>query len=135
VIGRLESVSLPELHLEGLDAKIDTGAYSCSIHCDHIFIDENGDVHFRLLDKSHPAYNGKTFIFPVYEKKNVRSSNGMTQERIFIKTLLNIAGKSYKTEISLTNRKDMKYPMLLGRKFLQDRFIVDVSLTYQSSKA
>lgn len=84
------------------------------------------------MDKSHEAYNGKVFILPIHQKKNVKSSNGKVEERYFIKSVIEIFGKKYKAELSLTDRKDMKYPMLLGRKFLKDKFIVDVSLTYQS---
>jgi hypothetical protein len=70
---------------------------------------------------------------PVSEIRQVKSSNGTTQERIFIKTLLQLFSLDFETELSLTDRKSMKYPMLIGRKFLEDRFIVDVSLNYESS--
>ena len=68
---------------------------------------------------------------PVSQIKKVKSSNGKTEERIFVKTAIELAGKQYQAELSLTDRKDMKYPMLIGRKYLQGRFIVDVSLQYQ----
>ncbi len=68
---------------------------------------------------------------PVHKIKKVKSSNGKTEERIFVKTVIELAGKQYKAELSLTDRKDMKYPMLIGRKYLQGRFLVDVSLQYQ----
>jgi hypothetical protein len=71
---------------------------------------------------------------PVHEIRHVKSSNGTIQERIFIKTTLALFNQQYETELSLTDRASMKYPMLIGRKFLEDRFIVDVSLTYQSTK-
>lgn len=71
---------------------------------------------------------------PVHEIRHVKSSNGIVQERIFIKTTLALFNQQYETELSLTDRASMKYPMLIGRKFLEDRFIVDVSLTYQSTK-
>lgn len=71
---------------------------------------------------------------PVHEIRHVKSSNGTIQERIFIKTTLKLFNQQYETELSLTDRASMKYPMLIGRKFLEERFIVDVSLTYQSTK-
>lgn len=67
----------------------------------------------------------------MYKIKNVKSSNGKTEERIFVKTVIELSNKRYEVELSLTDRKDMKYPMLIGRKFLQGHFIVDVSLRYQ----
>ena len=54
-IGRVETISILDLELFDLDVKIDTGAYSNSLHCDDIFVDEDNFVHFKLLDKIHPS--------------------------------------------------------------------------------
>ena len=126
IIGRIEPISILDLELYELDAKIDTGAYSNSLHCDDIII-ENGFVSFRLLDKVHPSYHNKKIKMPLYKEKKVKSSNGITQNRAFIQVKVKFANKTYKTIISLTSRADMKYPMLIGRKFLANRFLVDVS--------
>ena len=67
---------------------------------------------------------------PLYKLKRVKSSNGVVQSRASIKVDILFFGKKYKTVVSLTNRSDMKYPMLIGRKFLTDRFLVDVSQEY-----
>lgn len=91
-------------------------------------------MHFRLLDPSHLSYHEKKIIMPVHQIRHVKSSNGTIEERIFIKTTLELYGRRYRTELSLTDRKSMKYPMLIGRKFLEGRFVVDVALTYQSLK-
>ena len=124
-------MSLPELNFFNIDAKIDTGAYSSSIHCDEIYLNDDGTVHFKLLDDLHPDYCKQHIKMPVSQIKKVKSSNGKTEERIFVKKAIELAGKQYQAELSLTDRKDMKYPMLIGRKYLQGRFIVDVSLQYQ----
>lgn len=115
-----------------MDAKIDTGADSSALHCDDIFIDQNDNVHFKLLDEVHPAYNNKKFVFPLYKIKKVKSSNGKLQKRPSIRTDIVLMGKKYKATISLTDRSDMKYPMLIGRKFLEKRYLVDVSIEYNS---
>lgn len=133
-IGRTEYVSLPELNFFNIDAKIDTGAYSSSIHCDDIHLNGDGTVHFKLLDKSHPDYCKQHIKMPVHKIKSVKSSNGTTEERIFVKTIIELNGKKYKAELSLTDRADMKYPMLIGRKFLKGHFIVDVSLQYHHAE-
>jgi hypothetical protein len=125
-IGRIEAISILDLELFDLDVKIDTGAYSNSLHCDEITI-ENNFVSFRLLDKVHKAYHNKKIKMPLYKEKKVKSSNGTTEKRAFIQVKVRFFNKIYKTVVSLTNRKDMKYPMLIGRKFLQNRFLVDVS--------
>ena len=64
---------------------------------------------------------------PLFKIKSVKSSNGVVQTRASIKVKVEFAGKIYQTVVSLTSRADMKYPMLIGRKFLQNRFLVDVS--------
>ena len=69
IIGRLERVDIPEWKLFELDAKIDTGAYTSSLHCHHIEVQGSDDkqmVRFNLLDPSHDAYNEKLFELPVY---------------------------------------------------------------------
>jgi len=130
IIGKREIVSILDLELFDLDAKIDTGADSNSLHCDDIYIDDENFVHFTLLDKVHPAYHTKKIKMPLYKMKKVKSSNGTIQIRASIKVDILFFNKKYTTVISLTNRSDMKYPMLIGRKFLANRFLVDVSQEY-----
>lgn len=128
-------MSLPDLQFFDIDAKIDTGAFSCSIHCDDIRLNEDhSKVHFRLLDDSHPDYHEKEIVMDVHKITHVKSSNGTRQERIFILTALELYGQAFEAEISLTDRKEMTYAMLIGRKYLEDRFVVDVSLLYQASQ-
>ncbi len=126
IVGRRELISILDLNLEDLDAKIDTGADSNALHCDNIVI-ENDMVHFCLLDEVHESYHGKRMSMPLYKIKKVKSSNGEIQLRPSIKVSVEFFGKKYKSVISLTNRADMKFPMLIGRRFLKDRFLVDVS--------
>ncbi len=130
IIGRREIVSILDLELFDLDAKVDTGADSNSLHCDDIYIDDENFVHFKLLDEIHPAYHGKKIKLPLYKLKKVKSSNGTVQQRASIQVTISFFGKKYKSVISLTDRSDMKYPMLIGRKFLAKRFLVDVSQEY-----
>ncbi len=130
IIGRKELISIIDLALFDLDAKVDTGADSNALHCDDIEIDDQNNVHFTLLDEIHEAYHGKRITLPIYKIKKVKSSNGQVQLRPSVKLYVNFMGKRYKTIISLTNRADMRYPMLIGRKFISGRFLVDVSLEY-----
>ena len=130
IIGRQELISILDLELYDLDAKVDTGADSNALHCDHIIIDENGFVTFTLLDNVHSSYHGKKFTIPIYKIKKIKSSNGIVQQRAFIQVKVDFFGKNYQTVVSLANRSDMKYPMLIGRKFLANKFLVDVSKEY-----
>ncbi|MBN2823934.1 MAG: ATP-dependent zinc protease [Campylobacterales bacterium] len=133
IIGAKESISIIELELFNLDAKVDTGADSNALHCDDIIIKGNF-VEFKLLDEIHPSYHGKTMRLPIYRIKRIKSSNGLMQERATIRVTVEFFGKRYKSVISLTDRSDMKYPMLIGRKFMSGRFLVDVSKDYLSKK-
>jgi hypothetical protein len=73
-------------------------------------------------------------MLPIFRIKKVKSSNGKVQERVFVKTHVALGGKTYLTSVSLADRKEMKYPMLIGRKFLAKGYLVDVSVKYQASK-
>ncbi len=132
-IGRLEKIDIPEFSLYSLDAKIDTGAYTSSLHCHHIETlkkDSRLWVRFHVLDPHHPEYEEKLFEYPVYTVRNVKSSNGLTEERVTIKLKVEFMGDTRMIELSLTNRTEMKYPILIGRKFLTGRYLVDVSRKY-----
>jgi len=133
VVGRRELISILDLNLVDLDAKVDTGADSNALHCDNIVI-EDDMVHFCLLDEVHESYHGKRISMPLHKIKKVKSSNGEIQLRPSIKVSVEFFGKKYKSVISLTNRADMKFPMLIGRRFLKDRFLVDVSKENLSQK-
>jgi hypothetical protein len=87
-------------------------------------------VSFYVLDPEHPEYENRPFEIPVHKVKNVKSSNGIAEERVVIKQRIEIANKSFKLDLSLTNRAEMRYPVLLGRRFLNKKFIVDVSKKY-----
>ncbi len=128
IIGRFEKVDFPDLDLYLLDAKVDTGADNNAIHCHEITLSKDEKtVSFKLLDPSHLDYNEKLFTMPVYRMRWVKSSNGDREHRVYIKAKITVMGEHYETEISLTDRSNMTYPMLLGRKFLHNRFVVDVS--------
>lgn len=137
IIGRAELVDLPDWDLFGINAKIDTGAYTSSLHCHHIEpFDREGKpfVRFNLLDPSHEIYNDKLFELPIFKSKTVKSSNGQTEERFVVKTKVRIMGKELNAELSLTDRSEMRYPVLIGRKLIKGHFIVDVSQKFLSKK-
>ncbi|TYP95234.1 hypothetical protein LX73_0531 [Fodinibius salinus] len=137
VIGRLEHIDFPDWGLSEIEAKIDTGAYTSSLHCHHIKrIEENGEelVTFHLLDPSHEIYEDKLFKLPIHRKKTVKSSNGSTEERYVIQTNIRIFDVTFTARFSLTDRSEMRYPVLLGRKLLNSRFLVDVSQKHLSTK-
>lgn len=136
IIGRVEKILLPDLINNELDAKIDTGAYTSSLHCHSVeiySIKGQNRVRFHILDPTHPEYEGRHFESPVHKIKNIRSSNGIVSERVIIKQRIKFGGKISFIQLSLSNRSDMKYPLLIGRRFISRRFLVDVSQKYLNS--
>ena len=132
IIGKYDRLDLPVLKLKNLRAKIDTGAKTSSLHCSFIEqIDENTVV-FEVLDETHEKYKEKRYSMPIKRIASVRSSNGIIEKRFVISTKVVIFNKSYDTEFTLRNRKKMNYPILLGREFLKQGFLVDVREDYIS---
>ena len=129
VIGMLEKVSFPDLRLRHVPARIDTGAFTSSLHCFRIKETVNG-LRVKFLDLEHPQYTKTGSLFRNFSRARVLSTSGHLEERYKIKTRMKVGNKIYKTEFTLTNRSHMRYPILLGRKALQKRFIVDVSKKY-----
>ena len=137
IIGRKDIVDFPKLELENIPVKIDTGAYTSSIHCHHIEeIIHDGEkvIHFQLLDPEHAGYNNQTFLVTNYSRKKIKSSNGIMEERFIIFSEIKIFEKLYPIELSLNERGSMRYPVLLGRKLLNKRFIVDTTKANLSYK-
>ncbi len=126
LIGRTETADFPDLGIYGLSVKIDTGAYNSSIHCRRVTLGEDGTLEVVFLDRKHPAYTGEIYFFDRYERKLVRSSNGLSERRYLVSTSIEFADFGAGLELSLTDRADMRYPVLIGRKFLKRYdFLVD----------
>ncbi len=132
-IGRIDKADFPLLKLFNIDVKIDTGAYTSTIHCKNVVVEENY-LKCIFLDEEHPAYHRKQFKFDTYDVRVVKSSNGETQARYRILTEIELFGKRYPIFLTLSDREEMKYPVLLGRKFLTKRFNVDINKTNLSYK-
>lgn len=127
-IGREDKADFPDFFLEDIDLKIDSGAYTSSIHCcniKEIEVDGKKVLKFTLLDPEHVLYNNKEFISEDYTSKLVKSSNGISEMRFRIYTKIIIFNKNFPIYLTLSERKDMKFPILLGRKFLNKKFIID----------
>lgn len=128
-LGWLERVWFPEFGTPdgGVIAKIDTGADSGALHCisEKVVTDDKGKaiLVFRPFNSAH-----KLIRTTHYKRILVRSSNGMKAERHQIKTKIRLGdGKEYAIELTLADRKHMNYEVIVGRKFLENKFLVDVS--------
>lgn len=132
-IGRIDKADFPTLDLLDIDIKVDTGAYTSSIHC-HRYYEEDGVLKCLFYDKEHTHYNRKIIVFKNFDTTRVKSSNGLVQQRYKVKTKIVLFGKKYSIYLTLSDRNDMKFPILIGRKFLLRKFVVDVSLKHVSYK-
>lgn len=131
VLGRYDRVDLPDLGLSNIHAKIDTGAYSCSLHCQYAKI-VDGRLEFVLLDEEHPEFTGMKFTFDKYDERDIKNSFGEIERRFVIETTITLFDQEFNTTFSLSNRGTLKFPVLIGRKLLRHHFFIDVSRKNQS---
>jgi len=131
VIGTTDHIDLPAAMMLNIPCKIDTGADTSSFHCERIhLVEKDGVEHlsFVLLDKSWPQYTGEWINTTEFKEKKIKSSFGDYEFRYQVRILITLFDKTYKSRFTLTNRAKMKYPILLGKAFLKNRYLVDVSL-------
>lgn len=136
-LGRSDRVDLPGLGLYDIHAKIDTGAYTSSLHCSRAEVID-GVLEFVLLDDEHPEFTGMKFVFKEFSNREVKNSFGVAEKRFIIQTTVKIFDLEYLTEFSLSDRDALRFPILLGRKVLRNRFLIDVSkknLSYRHKRS
>ena len=136
ILGRLESIALPELVIESLQVRVDTGAKTSSLHVDNIVkVIKNGKPHvsFDIHPDAHNVSNVVNCLAAINDIRNVKSSNGDIEQRYVIQTPMILGEHSWLIEITLTDRSDMSYLMLLGREAMGDRCLVDPSKVFVGS--
>lgn len=137
-IGWREWLSLPDLDINHIKAKIDTGARSSALHAFDIeYFNQSDRLMVRF--KVHPVQRDASVIIeasaPVLDKRRVRNSGGVAQERPVIKTPVALGEQQWPIELTLTNRDVMGFRMLLGREAIRDRFLVDPGSSYLLSSS
>ncbi len=137
LVGWKETLDLPELGIYGIEAKVDTGAASSVLHCNsYKIINEDGqDWIICELIIDFETKETKTLKLKLYRTKLVKSSFGQEEKRYYIRTTATLYNQVFSIKISFRNRSQMTYPMLLGKNFLNKRFLVDVSKENLSVKA
>ena len=125
-VGWRELVDLPELGLKGVPAKIDSGARTSSLHGMMLEEFRRDGEKFVRFEVFFPGTKVMQVCEAVHvDVRGITSSNGKTQLRYVIKTPLTLGAETFRAEISLADRSDMKFPMLIGRSALRRRFLVD----------
>jgi len=133
IIGAVERGTLPELGISSLPMRVDTGAATSSLHVENLQEFKRGGrnwVSFNLHPDIHNVNLGVRITTRVKGRKKVKSSSADTEHRIVIDTLLNLGGQEWVIQLTLTNRAQMTYPMLLGREAMSGRFLVDPALEH-----
>lgn len=129
VAGWKEWVRLPELGVELISAKLDTGAKSSAIHArDIIEFEKRGApwVEFLLCAEQSPNNNESVYCTaPVIDKRAIRSSSGHVQDRYVVRTLIQLGDETWPVEFTLANRDQMEFRVLLGRDALAGCFVID----------
>ncbi len=128
IIGWREWVKLPELNIEKIKVKVDTGARTSALHASHIREFEKDGQSWVRFDVHPVQREAKTTVEAearVLEYRPVKSSNGKTENRPVIVTEVVLLGTSWPVELTLTSRDAMGFRMLLGREAIRHKFFVD----------
>ncbi len=138
LIGWREWARLPDAGIEWIKAKIDTGARSSSLHAFEIAeFERDGRAWVRFLVR--PWQDSREDITqveaPVHDRRLVRSSSGHVQQRVVILMTVVLAGREVAAEVTLTNRDEMGFRMLIGRETLRQGFFIDPAKSFLGGRA
>lgn len=129
IIGRSDSLSFVQFDLNDVPSKIDTGAYRSAVHASDIKLNpETGELTFTLLG-NHPVCGSMSTQISTtqFEKVTIENSFGHSEERYEVRLKVKIGPKVFFTRFTLADRSKKIYPILLGRKLLNNRFLVDTA--------
>ena len=136
IIGWRETIALPQLGIERIKAKIDTGARSSALHAFHIHQDtHNGKqiVRFQVHPQQRNSKITVTTEAELLEYREVRNSGGIANLRPVILTEVQLGRHKWQIELTLTNRDVMGFRMLLGRQAVRGKFLVDPGKSFIQS--
>ena len=138
IVGWREWVSLPGVGVPWIKAKVDTGARTSSLHAFDLEELRRGEVP-TVRFGVHPWQNSDEDAVivecPVHDRRSVRSSSGHTEERIVVLMDVVLMGRTMTAEVTLTNRDEMGFRMLIGREALRQGFIVDSARSFVGGRA
>ncbi|MDH3226905.1 MAG: ATP-dependent zinc protease [Thermoleophilia bacterium] len=136
-IGWREWVSLPDFGVLRIKAKVDTGARTSTLHAFGLeLFDRNDDewARFSIHPRQRSTEAAVTVEAPVSGWKRVRSSNGQSEHRPVLLTPVGLLGREWPIELTLSNRDQMGFRMLLGRQAVRRRFLVDPGRSYVANR-
>jgi hypothetical protein len=125
VVGWRERVDLPLLGLSNLKAKIDTGARTSALHATDIeTFDRDGVPWVRFHTKFSDDSIDTDVECPIHERRDIKNTSGVPETRIVIRTKFRIGQRLWTIDLSLTERSDMKFRMIVGRTALRRNHIL-----------
>lgn len=128
IIGRDVEVDF-DGEINAVPAKVDTGADGSAVWASDIFVDQDNLLHFKLFSKKSKYYTGKEHVVSDYRVAMTRSSLGDTMMKYRVKLPITIKGRKIQASFGLSDRSTHRYPILIGRRTLHGKFLVDVSMT------
>lgn len=137
IIGWREWISLPDLKIVNIKAKIDSGARTSSLHAFNVEVFKKGRyeyVNFNVHPEQRSSKSEKKCTARVLEFRKIKSSNGQTELRPVILTSVSLLGEVWEVEMTLTNRDEMGFRMLLGRESIRRKFLIDTGSSYFGMK-
>lgn len=137
-IGWREWVELPELGIQQIKAKIDTGARTSALHAFALQPFKEGDknkIRFEIHPLQHNTDVVSTCVADIIDLRWVTDSGGHREERFVIQTPVILGGQTWPIEITLTERDTMLFRMLLGRSAIRKRFIVNPGRSFITTKS
>jgi len=133
VIGWREWIGLPDLNVKKIKVKVDSGARTSSLHAFNVNIFKKGKhqyVNFFIHPEQKTNYVKLVCEAKVLEFRKVKSSNGQTELRPVIETNIRLMDQIWSVELTLTNRDEMGFRMLLGREAIRKRFLIDTGKSF-----
>ena len=133
VVGWREWISFPEFGGPSIRAKVDTGARTSAIHARNIRISVRDGIEYADFDIYPHQRDSHVIVHcraPIVARRRIRNSGGHAQDRVIVRTPLRIGDDVFNIDLSLTRRDQMGYRMLLGRRALKNRYVVDSGRSY-----
>lgn len=137
IIGWREEIGLPDLGVKKIKAKVDSGARTSSLHAFNVEIYKRGSNEYVKFSVNPEQKSNKNEIecrAKVLEFRKVKSSNGHTELRPVILTSVVLMGEKWEVEMTLTNRDEMGFRMLLGRESIRKKFLIDTGNSFFGMK-
>lgn len=130
IIGWRERVAFPQWKIKGIEAKIDTGARTSALHVDNIKKISPTSIRFEVVTSRKDSTKKVPVEAPILRMSRVRTSTGERHTRYVVMAKIKVGPVTRTIETSLVCRKRMLCRMLLGRRALEDYFVVDVTKKY-----